>query len=132
MDSSPHLIFKSDGFAPVLGEDEETNPGIFGKALVEWLAEALAARGYAIDRTLPEDFGRLVQLKEPSFSLYVAASSTDETATEWRVLCFAEAELLARLKGKGAERAAKVRGLFEALQAILSADPRVRDLHSEN
>jgi hypothetical protein len=132
MNTSPHLIFHSDAFPPVPGEDEETNPGIFGKALVEWLAQALAARGYAVDRTLPEDFGRLIQINEPDCSLYVAASSTDDTATEWRVFSFAEVGLLARLKGKGAERAAKVQALFEALQAILAADPRVRDLHSED
>ena len=132
MDSSPHLIFKSDAFTPIPGEDEETNPGIFGKALVEWLAQTLTARGYTIDRTLPEDFGRLIQVKEPSCRLYVAASSTDETATEWRVFSFAEAGLLVRLKSKGAERAEKVHALFEELRAILSLESRIQDLRCEN
>jgi DNA gyrase inhibitor GyrI len=48
------------------------------------------------------------------------------------VFSFAEVGLLARLKVKGTERAAKVQALFEALQAILAADPRVRDLHGED
>jgi len=132
METSQHLIFKSDAFPVVRGEDEETNPGIFGKALVDWLAQALAAHGRAIDRTVPEDFGRLIQVNEPSCSLYVAVSSTDDTATEWRVFSFAEAGLLARLKGKGSERAAKVGDLFKDLEAILSADHRIQDLRREN
>jgi hypothetical protein len=132
MNSSPHLIFKSDSFPAVPGEDEETNPGIFGVALVEWLSKSLAARGHGIVGAIAEDFGRVIRIEEPACSLYVAASSTDDTATEWRVFAVAEAGLLARLKGKRADRVAKVNALFEELRTILSADGRIRDLHSEN
>jgi len=132
MDTSQHLIFQSDAFTPVPGEDEETNPGIYGKALSDWLSQALAADGHVVSGTFAEDFGRLIQLQNPGFTLNVVVASTDDTATEWRVFVFAEAGLLARLRGNGAERIAKVQSLFDDFRTILSAESRIRDLRIEN
>ena len=61
--------FESSEFPPESGEDEETNPGIYGKALAAWLSEQLVQRGYLIKRTIAEDFGRLIQLEDPHFQL---------------------------------------------------------------
>ena len=43
MKQSPLLEFESSAFAVMPGEDEETNPGIYGKALAQWLADRLRA-----------------------------------------------------------------------------------------
>jgi hypothetical protein len=41
MKQTPLLEFESSAFPVIPGEDDETNPGIYGKALAQWLAEQL-------------------------------------------------------------------------------------------
>jgi hypothetical protein len=125
MGTSQHLIFESKAFAPVDGEDEETNPGIYGKALVDWLATQLPHLGYPVERLVAEDFGRLIQVASPDCRLYVAVSSTDDTATEWRVFCFTEGGLLRRLFGKATASADARDKLLDALQRIIQSNPSV-------
>ena len=39
MSANPQVTFQTNFFKPVPGEEEETNPGRYGKALAQWLAE---------------------------------------------------------------------------------------------
>jgi hypothetical protein len=130
MQSPIHLICESSAFPPAPGEDDETNPGIYGRALTEWLAEQLRSAGYEVKRLVAEDFGRLIEVAHPGCKLYAAVSSTDDSATEWRVFAFAEFGLLAKLKGSpgGAEAVTK---LLTALRSILAQHPEIRSLREE-
>jgi len=130
MQSPIHLIFESTAFPPVPGEDEETNPGIYGRALSEWLAEKLRQSGREVKRLVAEDFGRLVEVAHPGCKLYLAVSSTDESAREWRVFAFSEVGLLAKLKGSSAGAEA-VSELMAALAAILRASAEIQALREE-
>jgi len=131
MQASVHFIFESSAFPPVPREDEETNPGIFGRGLSEWLAEQLRGAGYEVKRLVAEDFGRLIEVEQPGCRLYVAVSSTDETATEWRVFAFSEFGLFAKLKGapSGVEAVSK---LMATLRGILSASLKIQALREED
>ena len=61
MRQSPLLEFESSAFEVAPGEDEETNPGIFGKALAAWLAEQLSSAGYTTREIIAEDFGWAIE-----------------------------------------------------------------------
>jgi hypothetical protein len=130
MQSPVHLIFESSAFPPVPGEDEETNPGIYGRALSEWLAEKLRGSGHEVRRLVAEDFGRLIEVAHPGCKLYVAVSSTDDSATEWRVFAFSGGGFFAKLRGApaGAEAVPK---LMATLSTILGASPEIRALREE-
>ena len=130
MQSPVHFIFESSAFPAAPHEDEETNPGIFGRGLSEWLAEQLRGAGYEVKRLVAEDFGQLIEVEQPGCRLYVAVSSTDETATEWRVFAFAEFGLFAKLRGTpgGTEAVSK---LMATLKEILSASSNIRALREE-
>jgi hypothetical protein len=54
MTQSPLLEFESVSFAVDPGEDEQTNPGVFGKALATWLSAPLQAGG-VVARLLGKD-----------------------------------------------------------------------------
>ena len=127
MDTPKQLTFESSRFPPEPGEDEETNPGIYGKALVAWLSDRLVHRGYRVKRTVAEDFGRLIQLEHPQFQLYVACASTDDTANEWVVHSFAEFGWLASLLHRGNKRNALSKVMAD-LKAILQAETSIRNL----
>ena len=126
---SPRFVFRSALFATEPGEDESTNPGIFGKALAIWIGRELVP-GFTEDGIVAEDFGWLVAVPNPHHSLYIACSSTDESAQEWQLMAFAEGGLLSRLFGKGKHRET-VDALYAQLKSHLEAEAAVVGLREE-
>jgi hypothetical protein len=129
MKQSPLLEFESSAFPVSSGEDEQTNPRIYGKALAEWLAERLRAAGFPAGDVIAEDFGWCVPVESKPHSLYVACASA-ETPDQWRVFAFAEGGVMARLLGKD-KSAESLASLFAAVRHCLESDPRVRGLREE-
>src|SRR5204863_4211217 len=76
MKQSPLLIFECAAFAVIPGEDEQTNPGIYGKSLALWLAERLRSAGFAAGAIIAEDFGWCIPVDSKPHSLYVACAGT--------------------------------------------------------
>ncbi|HKY19814.1 MAG TPA: hypothetical protein VJM31_01230 [Vicinamibacterales bacterium] len=130
MQQTPLLEFESSAFAVTPGEDEATNPGIYGKALAHWLAEQLSAAGFSPGAVIAEDFGWCVPLKSEPHSLYVACASTGEQSDHWRVFAFAEGGLMARLLGKD-KSSESLAILFTALRRCLESAPSIHHLREE-
>jgi hypothetical protein len=124
MMKSALLEFESTTFDVAEGEDEETNPGIYGRALAFWLASQLQV---AQDDVIAEDFGWCVPVKSSPHRLYVACSSEDDRKDRWRIFVFAERGLFARLLGRD-RSAAEVASLFSRVRKMLELQPGVRDL----
>ncbi|PTU75181.1 hypothetical protein [Pseudomonas mangrovi] len=93
----PQVTFTTDFFKPIPGEDEQTNPGRFGKALAEWLAERLKERGVSVEGVIPEDFGWVIMVVRKPFMLWLGCGNTDGSTTEWSVFPVAEPSLMQRL-----------------------------------
>src|SRR5947209_17551199 len=98
MRQSPLLKFESTAFSVAPGEDDATNPGIFGKALAQWLSQQLHSQGSTPGEIIPEDFGWCVPLQSNSHKLYFACSSA-EAQGRWQLFVFADAGLMSRLFG---------------------------------
>ena len=130
MRQSPRLAFTSLAFPIESGEDDATNPGIFGKALAHWLATELQERGIPAGEVIPEDFGWCLRIGARSDRLYVACASDPERRGRWRVFVFQDGSLLANLFGRGAAPD-PVTDLFVTLQALLEAAPEAQDLSIE-
>jgi hypothetical protein len=130
MKQSPLLIFESSAFAIVPGEDEQTNPGIYGSALANWLAEELRATGVPAGTVIAEDFGWCIRVESKPHALYVVCASTGETPDQWEVFVFVEGGLLARMLGNDS-RAESVSLLFAAVRRCLEKAPVVRSLRIE-
>ena len=64
-----HLEFHSTEFAAYPGEEEEINPGRFGKRLAEFLVAELPRTGFEIDNVNAEDWGWRIDLKHDAFPL---------------------------------------------------------------
>lgn len=130
MTKSALLSFISTEFKIEEGEDEETNPGVYGKALALWLSEQLNARAIKTGEPFAEDFGWCVPIASDSFSLYAACSNFDDAGQEWGVFAFAEGGMLSRLFG-GDQRKQSVTALYQSLHDILHAAPQVKELKEE-
>jgi len=124
MKQSPLLQFESEAFGDPPGTDEETNPGIFGKSLANWLSQQLQTLGSTPREVIAEDFGWCVPLPQ---NLYIACSSGEETPNQWQVFVFAQGGFLSRLFGKGQDPEA-LSAAFELVKGVLQRSPQVRAL----
>jgi hypothetical protein len=92
-----HVEFSSSHFSVEAGEDDETNPGIYGRALAAWLATQLRGRGVTVEDIVAEDFGRCVIVRRSPFRLWIACASEDGSRTRWQMFIALEQGLLSRL-----------------------------------
>jgi len=69
------IYFTSSRFQIVEGEEEDTNPGRYGKELGTWLCERLKSRGYHEAEVFPEDWGWCVMCSNKPFMLWVGCGS---------------------------------------------------------
>ena len=83
-----HLEFRSSAFPAYAGEDEEINPGRYGKRLAEFLATKLPDKGYTISGVNAEDWGWRIDLQNDAFPLWIGCGNYDED--EDGFLCFIE------------------------------------------
>jgi hypothetical protein len=70
--------FKSDLFQITKGEDDETNPGCYGRELANWLCIKFQDRGYDVEEVFPEDWGWCVMCYRGDYLLWIGCSSVFE------------------------------------------------------
>ena len=137
--------FKSDLFQIQKGEDEETNPGCYGKELGEWLCGKFKELGYEVEELIPEDWGWCVMCSRGDYMLWVGcgAMQTDEVTENynpdsppqgsdvvWHVFPHIEVpmffvkSLLLKLLGK-LDTKKPLSKLKSDLVSILSDEPRI-------
>jgi hypothetical protein len=90
MQSSRQIHVQSSRFAIEPGEDEEVNPGIYGRQFSTWLAGELPAFGWLVKRTIAEDFGRLVEVEHQCFRVYVACANGHDGEQSWQAFTIVE------------------------------------------
>jgi hypothetical protein len=130
------LWLKSDLFKIEPGEDEQTNPGCYGKQLANWLRIKLIEKGYDVEDVIPEDWGWCVMCSREPFMLWVGCGSTldqEQNADDPRPLgkditwsCFVTAEKpLLRGLFKRIDTTSAIEKLHKDLEAIFKAEPSV-------
>jgi len=93
--------FQSTLFEIEPGEDEEINPGRFGRQAAVWLKQKLEQKGYQVEDIINEDWGRCLMCQRTPFSLWVGVGNVEADSSEtgkmvWH--CFVVAELGKLLK----------------------------------
>jgi len=130
MQSSRQIHLRSSRFAIEPGEDEEVNPGIYGRQISNWLAEQLPTSGWRVTGTIAEDFGRLVGVEHEKFRLYVACANGHDGELSWQVFAFAEGGGLRGMFAKP-EKARIADRLLADVERILRSDPQTIDVRVE-
>ncbi len=129
--------FKSDLFEVEPGEDDEINPGIYGRQLAKWLKVQLEHRGYTIEPTIKEDWGRCLMCARDPFMLWVGCGNMQNLDEEnllsppptneaivWHCFATAEVPFWKRIFGKP-DTSAAVTKLDAALRDLLEHEPRI-------
>ena len=119
--------FRSSKFPPYEGEEEQINPGLWGKRLAEYLAEKLYAMGIQTEAPIAEDWGWYLPVRNEGFRMAVCCGHQDGEPDEF--LCFTEpATPVVKKLFKKINATPQLTRLTEALQQILSSDPDIRDV----
>ena len=127
---SDHVTFSSSQFAVEPGEDAETNPGIYGRALAGWIAEHLNRNPATVEVVVAEDFGRCVMIRTRPFKLWVTCSSLDGSRTRWQMFIALEQSLIARVLRR-VDPEPDVDRLRTHLRAVVAEVPDARDVEWE-
>ena len=130
MQSTRQIQVRSSRFIVEPGEDAETNPGIFGRALAAWLAEQLPALGWRTKGCIAEDFGRIVEVEHPSFRLFVACANGHDGDDSWRAFTFAEGGGIRGIFAGAAKQEAADK-LLADVESVFRKDPQTKEVRVE-
>jgi hypothetical protein len=78
--------FCSDIFPPYDGEEEEINPGLWGKRLAEFLRNGLRGEGFVTKELIAEDWGWVVPIVNAEFPIWIGCGRYQEYPDGF--LCF--------------------------------------------
>ncbi len=136
-DTSTYYCFTSDLFQVEPGEDEQTNPYLYGKQLSHWLAEKLLSDGYPDAKAIPENTGWHVMCSRDPFMLWIECGNSDTTHALdnpglienqpiiWECFVFAEVPFWKRMFGKLGTESSQ-RALNEKIRSLLSAESQIQ------
>jgi hypothetical protein len=125
----PSHVIKTPAFAIEPGEDAETNPGVFGRSLAQYLANQMRARGEPVE-LIAEDFGWCLMLKRKPMMLWIACSNRRERTDEWIAFAVAEGGLIERLLGK-VDSSREVNRISDILGEAMRSAPGVESYSVE-
>ena len=122
-----HVEFRSDKFPPCDGEEEEINPGRWGRRLAEFLAEGLKREGLEVGQPIPEDWGVVVPITNDRFELFVGCGNVEETPDGF--LCFIEPHTpVVRRWFRKIDTVDRMTAVQAALQRVLGSERSIRDV----
>ena len=119
--------FRSSKFPPYEGEEQQINPGLWGKRLAEYLVQKLVERGIETAEMVAEDWGWYVPVRNEGFRLALCCGHQYGDDDEF--LCFTEPSTpVVKKLFKKIDATPQLTRLTEALQEILASDPEIRDV----
>lgn len=140
--STPGYWFTSAVFEAEPGEDEHTNPRMYGRQPARWLRDGLVGLGYCPEEVFGEDWGWCVMCQREPYELWVGCVNLSDRdfAQEgdppparsellWNVVPFAEVPLLRYAFRRKPDIAAGLARLDSDLRVLLKAEPwiQIRD-----
>ena len=123
-----HVEFRSDAFPPYDGEENEINPGRYGKRVADFLVGGLKEKGIHTLDPLPEDWGWVIPVKNDGFNLWIGCGNYDEYPDDG-FLCFIEPHQpsIRRWFFWRVDTSPRVEALQDAIDQVLSANTAIRE-----
>jgi hypothetical protein len=119
--------FRSAKFPPYEGEEEQINPGLWGKRLAEYFVQKLTERGFTTEGMIAEDWGWYIPIRNEGFRLALCCGHQDGDDDEF--LCFTDpARPIVKKFFKKIDATPQLTRLTAGMQEILSSDPDIRDV----
>jgi hypothetical protein len=121
------VTFRSDNFPPYDGEQEQINPGLWGKRLAEYFVEKLKETGIETEEIIPEDWGWYIPIKNEGFRLAICCGHQNGDDDEF--LCFTDPDkpVIKKLFRK-IDATEQLGRIVAAMEKILAADSEIRNV----
>jgi hypothetical protein len=121
-----YVEFRSDRFPAYDGEEEQVNPGVWGKRLAEYLRDNLRNQGFATGEPIAEDWGWVVPVANEQFRLWIGCGNYQEYLDGF--LCFIEPRSpFIRKLLKKIDTEPRVASLQRAMDKILDQAAGIRE-----
>ena len=119
--------FRSKKFPPYEGEEEQINPGLWGKRLAEYLVQKLSERGIPAGEIVAEDWGWYIPIPNEGFRLAICCGH--QNGDDDQFLCFTDpSDPIVKKFFKRIDATAQLTRLTEAMQQILASDPEIKQV----
>jgi hypothetical protein len=119
--------FRSSKFPAYEGEEDEINPGLWGKRLTEYLAQKLAARGIETEEFIVEDWGCYLPVKNEGFRLALRCGHQNGDDDQFLVFTDPSTPTVKKFL-RTMDATAQLTRLLNAVREILAADPDIREI----
>jgi hypothetical protein len=121
------VTFRSDKFPPYEGEEEQINPGLWGKRLAEYFVEKLKGTEIKTEEIIPEDWGWYIPIKNEGFRLAICCGHQNGDDDEF--LCFTDPDKpVIKKLFKRIDATEQLTRLVTAMERILASDPDIRNI----
>ena len=119
--------FRSDKFPAYEGEEEDINPGLWGRKLAEYFVEHLPRYGIEPEEIVAEDWGYYIPIKNDGPRLAICCGHQSGEDNEF--LCFTDPnEPVVRKLFKRIDLSQSLRPILTGMAHLLAADPEIRDI----
>ena len=119
--------FRSSKFPPYDGEEEEINPGLWGKRLTEYLAKELAGHGIETEEMAIEDWGCYLPIRNDGFRLALCCGHQDGDDDQFLVFTEPSKPKVKKLF-RTIDATPQLNRLLSAVKTILESDPEIREI----
>ncbi len=121
------VSFRSGKFPPYNGEEEQINPGLWGRRLAEYLVSRLAAMGVTTGEIAPEDWGYYIPIANEGARLALCCGHQYGDDDEF--LCFTDPSTpIVKKLFRRIDVTADLTRLVSVLEEILASDPDITDV----
>ena len=121
------VTFRSKKFPPYDGEEEQINPGLWGKRLAEYLVDKLKPHAIETEEIIAEDWGWYIPIKNEGFRLAICCGHQNGDDDEF--LCFTDpATPIIRKLFKRIDATQELTRVVTAMEKILSSDPEIANV----
>ncbi len=116
--------FRSSKFPPYEGEEEQINPGLWGKRLAEFLVQKLAEKGIETEEMIAEDWGWYVPVRNEGFRLGLCCGH--QYGEDDVFICFTDPQTpIVKKFFKKKDATSQLTLITEAVKRILATDPEI-------
>jgi len=119
--------FRSSKFPPYEGEEDEINPGLWGKRLTEYLASELAKKGIDTDEMTVEDWGCYLPVRNEGFDLALCCGHQYGDDDQFLVFTEPSTPKVKKLF-RTIDAEPQLTRILDALRKILESDTDIREI----
>lgn len=121
--------FRTDLFPPYEGEEEEINPGAWGKRLAEFLHAKLSTADLVNEDIFAEDWGWVTPVANKRFSLWIGVGNFREDPQHFGVFIRPNKPLIRRFLFQKIDTRTDITRLADSLDTILRSEPGITEIH---